>query len=237
MTNKFKWLIRLSFGAYLIYIYFTVFREGGYFSFLLLNTFLGYIPIELAMHMNNKQPTMAFIVLGILWLLFYPNAPYLLTDLFHLSIMDPFNHATGLMNFNLHMWLTFTNLLVTALSCSILGTWSLEYVTNQIMLRIHSVSAWLRNTLMFILILASSVGIFIGRFLRLHTAYLFLSPDWVIDRLVKMWSPRMLVFVTFMTIIQMVIWICLRCYLKANKAIEKPLLKVSGSGGNNNKRH
>lgn len=228
MSRKIKWLIRLSFLAYMIYIYLTVFRRGGYFSFLFLNTFLGYLPIEAAMHIDHKQPTIFFVLLIILWLLFYPNAPYLLTDLFHLSSIDPYNHTTGLMTFNLHMWLTFTNLLVSSLSCTILGTWSLEYVADQIMLKIKLNHTWMRNILVVIFITASSVGVYIGRFLRLHTAYLFLSPNWVINDLVKMWNPRMMIFVIFMTIIQMVVWITLRCYLKANSKIEElPQKKVN----------
>lgn len=230
MSRKIKWLIRLSFLAYMIYIYLTVFRQGGYFSFLLLNTFLGYLTIEAAMHIDHKQPTIIFLILIILWLLFFPNAPYLLTDLFHLSSIDPYNHTTGLMAFNLHMWLTFTNLIVSALSCTILGTWSLEYVADQIMLKAKLHVTWLRNVLVVIFILASSVGVYVGRFLRLHTAYLFFIPDWVINELVKMWSPRMLIFVVFMTIIQMVVWITLRCYLKANSKIEEqPAKKIENN--------
>ncbi|HIZ95999.1 MAG TPA: DUF1361 domain-containing protein [Candidatus Ligilactobacillus excrementavium] len=228
MTQKSKWLIRLSFLAYLIYIYLTVFRQGGYFSFLLLNTFLGYLPIEAAMHIDHKKPTVIFVLLIVLWLLFYPNAPYLLTDLFHLSHIDPYNETTGLMSFNLHMWLTFTNLVVSALSCTILGTWSLEYVSNQIMEKLKLNSLWIRNIIVFIFILASSVGVYVGRFLRLHTAYIFLNPDGVINDLVEMWSPRMLIFVTFMTIIQMVVWITLRCYLKANSSFEHQKVQETG---------
>ncbi|GBG95134.1 membrane protein [Ligilactobacillus salitolerans] len=219
MAKKSRWLIRISFLVYLVYIYLTVYRQGGFFSFLLLNTFLGYLPIELAMHLDHKQPLLLFVPLGILWLLFYPNAPYLLTDLFHLSRINPYNPETGLMSFNLHNWLNFTNILVSALSCSILGTWSLEHVANQIMLKIKAHSFWLRNAFVFVLILAASIGVYVGRFLRLHTAYLFFNPDQVIDQLVEMWSPRMLVFVTFMTLIQMVIWITLRLYLSANDTL------------------
>lgn len=220
MTQKIKWLIRLSFWAYMLYVYLTVYRQGSTFSFLLLNTFLGYLPIEVAMHIDHQKPTVIFSLLIVLWLLFYPNAPYLLTDLFHLSSIDPFNHRTGLMTFNLHNWLALTNILVSALSCTILGTWSLEYVANQIILKIKRPSKLLRNTLVVIFVLASSVGIYIGRFLRLHTAYLFLSPHLVLDELVQMWNPRMLIFVVFMSIIQMVVWVSLRCYFKINTNVD-----------------
>lgn len=216
MTQKIKWLIRLSYWAYMFYIYLTVFRQGGTFSFLLLNTFLGYLPIEIALHISHRQSGLIFYLLIILWLLFYPNAPYLLTDFFHLARLNPFDPQTGLMNFDLHIWLTLTNILVSALSCTILGTWSLEYIAEQILLKLHVTSKWLRNGLITFFILASSVGIYVGRFLRLHTAYLFLSPQLVVNDLMQMWNPRMLIFVLFMSIIQMVVWVCLHCYLKIN---------------------
>ncbi len=57
------------------------------------------------------------------------------------------------------------------------------------------------------MILISSVGIYIGRFLRLHTAYLFLNPQWVVQQLLEMWNTRMLIFVIFMTIIQVIMWV------------------------------
>ncbi|TAE55590.1 MAG: DUF1361 domain-containing protein [Bacteroidetes bacterium] len=55
------------------------------FIFMLWNLFLGWIPWLLAAWMSHKQrPTWALLLTGLVWLLFLPNAPYMLTDLFHL---------------------------------------------------------------------------------------------------------------------------------------------------------
>lgn len=207
MSKKYQWLIRLAFWLYMLYIYETVVLANSFYSFLLLNTFLAYIPIELAFHLKEKQNAIIFYPLLIVWLLFYPNAPYILTDLFHLARMTPYDTTTGLMSFNLHMWLNFTNLVASALASALIGNWSLQYVADTLALRFKFSHPLGRFLLIALLLLLSSVGIYIGRFLRLHTAYLFLNPNWVIDQLLNMWSIRMLAFVCFMFIIQGIIWL------------------------------
>lgn len=207
MPKKFQWFIRFVFILYMTYIYFTVVQKNYFYSFLFLNTFLGYIPIELAFHVNHKQNKYIFYFIFLLWLLFYPNAPYVLTDLFHLARYNPYDPKTGLMTFNLHMWLSYTNLLSSALACSLLGIWSLEYFTNVIMQRFNLHHFLIKFSLIIIFNIISSIGIYVGRFLRLHSAYIFIKPAWVINELLSMWNLRMLIFIGFLTLIQLIIWI------------------------------
>ncbi|MDU7056835.1 MAG: DUF1361 domain-containing protein [Ligilactobacillus salivarius] len=206
MPTKLKWFIRTIFVLFMIYIYIADYSRGTFFSFLLLNTFLGYIPVELAMHINEKQNPVIFWLLFFFWLLFYPNAPYVLTDLFHLARFNPYDPTTGLMTLRLKMWLEFTNLISSALGCTLMGLWSFDHFINVIAIRWNKRSIPFRISLAFILTILSSIGIYVGRFLRLHSAYLFTSPKWVVDLLIGMWNARMLTFVIFMTIIQLIVW-------------------------------
>ncbi|MFT8669386.1 MAG: DUF1361 domain-containing protein [Liquorilactobacillus hordei] len=206
MSTTNKWIVRLPFYIFLLYIYITVASHNRIYSFLLLNTFLGYIPIEIAMHINSQKKTPVLVVLTVLWFLFYPNAPYVITDLFHLAMLNPYNSSTGLMEFNLHLWLKFTNLVTSALGCSLMGFWSLEHVADTILIKFKLWSKTNKIFLVSTLIIFSSVGIYIGRFLRLHTAYLFIDPKEVVSELIQMWNPRMLVFIGFMTIIQLIFY-------------------------------
>ncbi|MCC7667339.1 DUF1361 domain-containing protein [Liquorilactobacillus satsumensis] len=207
MSSKNRWLVRISFALFLGYVYFTISSRDGIYSFLFLNTILGYIPLEFALQIKPRQNNFVLFILTFLWMLFYPNAPYVLTDLFHLAMLDPYNSATGLMEFNLHLWLNFTNLVASALACSLMGLWSLEHVANSLLAHFNIWNRLNKNILTIALILISSVGIYIGRFLRLHTAYLFLNPQWVVQQLLEMWNTRMLIFVIFMTIIQVIMWV------------------------------
>lgn len=99
MNRRAKWEIRGFFVAWMLYLFF---RARDPFSFLLLNTFLGYIPIEISFHLGRQRSAWLFWPLVIIWLLFYPNAPYLLTDLFHLSLLQPYA-ASGLLRVTPHI--------------------------------------------------------------------------------------------------------------------------------------
>jgi uncharacterized membrane protein len=122
--------------------------------------------------------------------------------------------------------LNFSNLVASALACSLVGIWSVEYVTDQLLIKLQHFSRKWQFLTISILLLLSSVGIYVGRFLRLHTAYLFLDPNWVLQQLVDMWSPRMLIFVGFMFIIQLIMWIVIFISRLSLQNTEKMLTSV-----------
>ena len=57
--------------------------------FLVWNLFLAYLPLLFAWlaYKSHKRPLL-IVGLAFLWLLFFPNAPYLVTDLIHLRHVD-----------------------------------------------------------------------------------------------------------------------------------------------------
>ncbi|MFD1455390.1 DUF1361 domain-containing protein [Levilactobacillus lanxiensis] len=200
MNRRARWEIRVFFVAWLIFLYF---RAKDPFSFLVLNTFLGAIPIEISFHLGAKRPRgWLFWPLVLLWLLFYPNAPYLLTDLFHLSLLQPYA-MSGLLRVTPHLWIYFTYMIVSAISCSFLGFWSLNHVSQAITARLAKGNAIARLIVVLLLTFLTSVGLYIGRFLRIHTIYLFLNPEQFIRPLMTMWTPDMWIFVVLMTFIQL----------------------------------
>ncbi|WP_125583346.1 DUF1361 domain-containing protein [Levilactobacillus cerevisiae] len=200
MKRRARWEIRAFFVAWLIFLFF---RAKDPFSFLVLNTFLGAIPIEISFHLGSKHPRgWLFWPLVILWLLFYPNAPYLLTDLFHLSLLQPYA-MSGLLRVTPHLWIYFTYMIISAISCSFLGFWSLNHVSQSITERLAKGNGIARLFVVLVLTFLTSVGLYIGRFLRIHTIYLFLNPEQFIRPLLAMWTPDMWIFVGLMTLIQL----------------------------------
>ena len=62
--------------------------ETNLYNFLLFNLFLGFLPILVAFILTlsyKKLSRFWIIVFVLVWLIFYPNAPYMITDLIHVN--------------------------------------------------------------------------------------------------------------------------------------------------------
>lgn len=99
---------------------------------------------------------------GALWLLFLPNAPYILTDFIHLTEWDP-----APVWFNT---LTLTSFATTGL---VLGLGSLLLVHTVVAAAFGRVAGWALSGMALAL---SSVGIYLGRFLSLNSWDVLVEP-------------------------------------------------------------
>ncbi len=156
-----------------------------HFLFLNWNLFLAFIPwvFTLILTMSPNLQKKRFVVFGMLgfWLLFFPNASYILTDLFHLS-----HHSSMPIWFDLILILSFA---WTGLLYGFLSLWNLEELMKQFMS--SKVISMISVLLMFI----SSFGIYIGRYLRWNSWDILHQPGRLMadvgDRLVNpMDHPR-----------------------------------------------
>lgn len=212
MISRVQWPIRLFFCIWIVFLWFYL-RDP--FGFIFLNTILGYIPIEISFHINPKN-NLFFWFIFLIWLLFYPNAPYILTDLFHLDRLQNFT-GEALLNLDANTWFLFACLLISSLSLIILGMFSLISVSNMVNEKLslnHRLSFFI---VPIILIFASSVGVFIGRFLGLHTVTFLRAPQHYIDLFMNMWNHSMLIFVVLLSIVQLVIYCLINAVLIAAK--------------------
>jgi uncharacterized membrane protein len=71
----------------------------------------------------------------------------------------------------------------------------------------------------------TSVGIFIGRFLRIHTIYLILTPEMFIRPLLNMWSKDAIVFIGLLTIVQLVFFYTLKLVVASSTSKQNSLNK------------
>ncbi|AVK64581.1 DUF1361 domain-containing protein [Lactobacillus sp. CBA3606] len=203
MTGKQRWTVRLAYWLFIGLIAFTIHDS---FHFLLLNTTLAYIPIELSFWLTRRRSAPLFWLLALIWLLFYPNAPYLMTDLFHLSLLHPYG-VNGLLRFNLTMWRDFTYLAGPTIVSIIIGTWGVDQVALECQRRLHlDRLPGARTLISLVLFLFASIGVYVGRFLRLHSIYLLITPQYIIEQLLNMWSIKMLAFVGLMWGLQTLIY-------------------------------
>ncbi|MDB5300664.1 MAG: hypothetical protein JWO87_2327 [Phycisphaerales bacterium] len=135
---------------------------GGRFAypFLVWNLFLAWVPFGFAValcltHAGGNPRPAKMVVLGVLWLLFFPNAPYLLTDFVHLG-----------QEHNGPWWCDLMLTIGFAWNGLLLGLLSLFLVQRVVTERVGS--GWGRATSAATLILGS-FGISLGRFGRFNS--------------------------------------------------------------------
>ena len=106
-----------------------------------------------------------YIFGGAFWLLFFPNAPYLVTDIIHVgeSIGVP-------------PWFDSLTLFSSAWVGIMLAIYSLSYIERLLQAKF---SKNFSTSIIILSILLSSFGIYIGRFLRLNSWDALFSPKYV----------------------------------------------------------
>jgi uncharacterized membrane protein len=141
-----------------------------YFRSLVWNLVLAWVPLLLAFGAyeaaRRRQPAAA-VVLAVLWLLFFPNAPYLLSDFVHLGEAP-----------STPLWYDALMLSSFAWTGLMLGFASL-YLMHLIWRRVVAPSvAWLGVVCALGL---ASFGVYIGRFIRFNSWDALLRPRYVAD--------------------------------------------------------
>jgi uncharacterized membrane protein len=134
------------------------------YSFLFWNLFLAYIPLfisYLVVKIGNRNSWLFFTGTGI-WLLFFPNCHYILTDLFHLH-QRPF----------IPIWFDLLLILTFAWTGLLLGFQSLVNIELALAKKFSNLIA--RICAIFFLFMAS-FGIYLGRFQRWNSWDILCQP-------------------------------------------------------------
>ena len=137
------------------------YSESGRHLGLIWNLFLAWIPFILSYftHALLRKRTWLYIffpLTAFLWLIFYPNAPYMLTDLQDLA-RSP-GGAPLWYDVIIVVWCSWTGML--------LGVISLYLMQDLVIRRFGRVLGWI---FVFVIAGLSSFGIYIGRFVRLNS--------------------------------------------------------------------
>lgn len=213
--TRFSWIVRAMFGSCLAFVYLAgatgLSSDSSICPAMVENVFLAYLPVEMSLHVHRFRHALAFWGMVAGWMVFYPNAPYILTDYFHLAHVDPYV-ASGrrILRPDMRLWLTFTVLSVSAVVGAILGTWSLDHVAGLIQERIGRPKAIWRFSTVAVLAALSSAGIYLGRFARIHSVHLFTRPHRAFGEVCSSIGVNMLEFVVLVSLVQLALWACLR---------------------------
>src|SRR3954462_1674436 len=134
---------------------------------LIWNLFLAWMPLVFALLAAEKYQTgparnWRFLGLTTAWLLFFPNAPYIFTDVIHLNT-----------SYFAHFWVDLMLVLLCALTGMVLGFLSLYLMQSLVAHRYGQLASWA-----FIAAVAglSGFGICLGRFLRFNSWDVLVRP-------------------------------------------------------------
>jgi uncharacterized membrane protein len=142
-------------------------RYGAYdFRFLIWNLILAWIPLLLALLVYDRyRRGRSVLVLApalVLWLLFLPNAPYIVTDFVHLSASSP-----------APLWLDGVEVSAFAWTGMLLGFVSLYLVHAVARHRVGAVPSWIGVLGVLGLV---GVGVYLGRVKRWNSWDLLTQP-------------------------------------------------------------
>jgi uncharacterized membrane protein len=147
-------------------------RTGsGYYLFLVWNLFLAGVPLIASTslrHANNRQSA-SLLQIGLfgLWLLFLPNAPYILTDLLHLTAASP-----------VPAWYDLALLLSCAGTGLLLGYLSLSDIHGIVDKKFGTFAGWIVALSSLVL---SGFGIYLGRFLKWNSWDVLVRPTILLE--------------------------------------------------------
>lgn len=142
----------------------------NYYAFMLWNLFLAAIPLGLSLGLRRiNRPALAVPLLAV-WLLFFPNAPYVLTDLMHLN-----EH-----NAHVPKWLDLLMLLSFAFVALWFGFQSLHIVQHWFARKFSHATAWCVTVGSLGL---SGFGVYLGRFDRWNSWDLVHRPVSLLSRI------------------------------------------------------
>jgi uncharacterized membrane protein len=141
------------------------------FLFILWNFFLAGLPLIISSVMIQMSARgfsrYSITFAGILWLLFLPNAPYILTDYVHVIHGDP--------NYFLLNTFTFSWFAISAFVAAVI---SLHDVSDLLLMRYKRLQV---SMMIFTICLLCSLGIYLGRDLRFNTWDVFLNPGAIVS--------------------------------------------------------
>lgn len=150
--------------AFLLSIFRVLMTNSLMFLFLNWNLFLAFIPwgvTTLAISNHKKINHTLFGCYLIIWLVFFPNSLYILTDLFHLK--------SG----SIMVWYDLVLIMSFAWAGLMFGFLSLCNIEK---LMIKRIKPWTIGLFSSLLIFLGSFGVYIGRFLRWNSWDIITEP-------------------------------------------------------------
>lgn len=199
LTTK-QWLVISIIFSILLSLIRVIATGENTYLFLIWNLFLGVIPYAISEWLSQRidiiEKRYRFIAVLIVWLLFIPNAFYIVTDLFHL---DQFDSAPKWFDLLLIFSFAWNGMLLGIMSIS-----GIEMILDITTGRRFSMA------IIFAVMWLNAFGIYIGRYLRYNSWDVITKPFTLFNELAyvlvhplrnKMEWSMITVYAVFLTVI------------------------------------
>lgn len=184
----------------IVLIYILVMHVGQKtFSFMGLNVFLAWLPMLLGEGLIRIKGHWRWF-LAPFWLLFFPNIPYLLTDLIHLTSLGIYR-PHGLFVATSSAWWSYFSLVLPIFVMVLVGMNQVFKIFT--VMNMQKERQWVSFSVLAVL---SSIAIYLGRFERIHSIALLLRPVKVLELLLGQWTMEKFQFVCMFSLMQLLLW-------------------------------
>ncbi|GAA1238699.1 DUF1361 domain-containing protein [Janibacter melonis] len=176
--------------------------SGLVFGFLAWNLFLAWVPYVLALLIGtldrDGRPGWLLLGVGVVWLAFLPNAPYILTDFIHLGAVA-----------GVPLWFDAALIASFAGTGLALGLVSLVLVHRVVARRLGPAAGWVSAVLVLAL---SAVGVYLGRFPRFNSWDVVTNPGGLVSVVLSrasdpLGNPFLLQFVLGLSVLLLVSYV------------------------------
>ncbi len=164
-----------------LYLFRVAYTGSLLFLFIPWNLFLAWLPLLFSSMLNNAGFNFNNAMLFCLWLLFFPNSPYLITDLFHLQQRE-----------GVPLYFDLVLLFTAAWNGLLMGFLSLKAMEDKLMQHFPYKTVQLITGLCFFL---CGFGIYLGRYERYNSWHLLTQPITLVkdiaSKIIQPWQhPR-----------------------------------------------
>ncbi len=188
------------------------------------NIILAFIPIILAYlfqliikeEKTELSHKIKIVLIFLFWLFFFPNSFYIITDFIHLGgeefyfrehLYAPFTYTKNFIGY-----LTLLHIFFGAFVAAVMASYSLKMMQEYL---INKYSRIKSELFVIVILFLSSIGIYIGRFLRLNS-WDMLNPFYVIERFFISLNTFSIEFILMFLLIQAALYYFIRPFIKIN---------------------
>lgn len=197
-------------------------RTDNFYKFLIWNLFLAWVPFlfSLAAHVLYKHHPRSLLLLplGAAWLVFFPNAPYIMTDLLHLTNRSALYIVDDAVQSR--FWYDLIMLLLFTWSAWLTGFFSLYQFQTVIWRKSGMALSWV-----FVLVACAlgGYGVLLGRVYRLNSWEVLTDRHRLYELMLDSINRQSVFFSLFIAIVLLVIYATLYTLLNTRDSREKSL--------------